>query len=938
MTTPALPKVTTPVDAEIPLDVNRVVTQHAEAAKAAEPERSLETAKPKAKKAKGNKKYWNAQKGQWELRGEVDVLTGVTDRGRKIEADPRIATLADVDASDTNKAIADAAKRDAAKNAAKIEAHSITTPVSTTPSTVVLQDTKNAAERAGLTKAELEAKTTVVAPREKKKQLTPEEEALHTKNKARITEIEGIVAEQAKQTTTIGEKMAEALALHKDPDKNLTEEQKKAKLAKQAADPSVQRIVRARLGNDGEHTTEIVERAEIDLMLKEGADVKSAVDKRLEDRRQANRRGPGRMTQADALKAGIESAAAKNAPSRRHRGGDPRGTGVNPLAPITTPVDVLDAEIELKIPEVSETDYTLAEREQARVAQAKWKQEQYNKKGVDRRAAPGETVLEQQDAEEWKETAERAKHGDDAAQEAINKGRRQWRGEQEGKRSGDMLERAEAQLETAQRQGVKAEGASVPLAIRAQPADYNPETVLSEARSSVDPIVGNQKARILKRIAFLKDSLKPGGQPIWRAHQSLADAERQLKGLDPSPRTARPTSALPPRKAIGEEGKRAPRPLAGGIKPIERRGAPGPHLGPVGERPIKTSPYVNVGDVAPGERRRAGGRRVVNTPVGPAMTVLPEERRILDQYIESGEQRKHQATAEGRSTTVRGNERNLPDRRTSGTERRTVQGQGPTGGSGGRTFDPATSEAAQVSTPGQNKATTEGWWTGAKKSVNRIFDVMGKAKATLTSPMIDRVAENARKTYVKEGLLRKAGKGTVNVGIGAAVLGTAFAATDAIASVFNVEGAGRSQRDKIRDAAETALETGMDTAVGVTEFTIATKAAAAAGPGGVPFTIAANVVLPIGVMAGTAAAVGSVAGKTKHQWDSQVQKEISEKAVMDAKYGTIERATQTRRNRNRKISLDDTETIMQRWDDEAKAKRTKRINDAKKPGRRPRGV
>jgi hypothetical protein len=213
---------------------------------------------------------------------------------------------------------------------------------------------------------------------------------------------------------------------------------------------------------------------------------------------------------------------------------------------------------------------------------------------------------------------------------------------------------------------------------------------------------------------------------------------------------------------------------------------------------------------------------------------------------------------------------------------------------------------------------------------------MGKAKAHLTSPLIDRVAENARKTYVKEGLLRKAGKGGVNIGIGAAVLGTAFAATDAVASVFDVAGAGRDQRQKLKDAAETALETGMDTAVGVTEFSIAAKAAAAGGPGGVPFTIAANVVLPIGVMAGTAAAVGSVAGKTKHQWDSQVQKEIREKTVMEAKYGTVERATQTRRNRNRKISLDEADVFMQRWDDEAKVKRNKRMKDAL--GGRPRGV
>ncbi len=166
-----------------------------------------------------------------------------------------------------------------------------------------------------------------------------------------------------------------------------------------------------------------------------------------------------------------------------------------------------------------------------------------------------------------------------------------------------------------------------------------------------------------------------------------------------------------------------------------------------------------------------------------------------------------------------------------------------------------------------------------------------------------------------------------------------------LAGIFGVAEGARAasetqgtQREKIKAAQETALEVGMDTAAGVTEFSVATMAARAAGIGGKAFLFAAEKAMPVAAMAYTALEVGKVAGKTKHAWDSQVQKEISEKAVMDAKYGTVERATQTRRERNRKISLDDAEVIMQRWDDEAKAKRDKRIKDATKGGRRPRGV
>ena len=66
----------------------------------------------------------------------------------------------------------------------------------------------------------------------------------------------------------------------------------------------------------------------------------------------------------------------------------------------------------------------------------------------------------------------------------------------------------------------------------------------------------------------------------------------------------------------------------------------------------------------------------------------------------------------------------------------------------------------------------------------------------------------------------------------------------------------------------------MDTAAGVTEFSVATMAARAAGAAGKPFLFAAEKVMPIPAMAYTAAKVGEVAGKTKHAWDEQVQKEI----------------------------------------------------------------
>jgi hypothetical protein len=855
--------------------VDAVVKQHADAAKNAEPERTAEPTQPKTRQVRGNKQFWNVKKQQWETRGEVDPTTAVTDRGAKTNVPARQVTSATGDAVQ-DLVLEDAAQRGRTTQEAKIEAHSLNTPVSTTASTPTAKseaDKKTAAERGGLTEKEFKAKTTVVPPKEKPKKLTPEEEEIIKNNKKRMAEIETELAEAKAQTTTIGEQ------IRLDNEKRMAEIQ--AELAKDAE----------REANIGEKVTEAqtkTPRSQAASVPIEGTGVGyytvgelDAVEKRQEDRRQEKRR-KDRSTKAEAttLLEGTEreGQAVPKVTTRRSPGRDPRGTGTNPL--IKTPVDPVP-EVDLETKSVSETaELTDAERAANEAAREVFRQEKALEGTLERRR---ESILDSMDAQDWKETRERAKAGDLASQELLNKGRAEWRGREKARREADRRPRQQAsvekQLQTDGKSATEGRGAtreSTPLAIKAQP-----DTAGIKVTTPVtDATTGKRRTNVLPSISDMK-------------------AEQEQK----------------------------PTPRGGAQEPLERR-APSNRVDAEGKQETETR-----------ERRRSSGRRVVNTPVGPAMTVLPEERRIVETVVASGEQRKHQLTTEERSTSVRGNPRGDIEDRREGKERRVTRGEGPTGTeTGARTYNPATHEAAQTSTPGQNKATTEGWWTGAKKSIRRVYDVMGKAKQALSSPMIDTVAENARKTHARRNLIRQAGKGTVNVGIGAAVLGGLFSATEATASYFDADGAGRDQRQKLKDAGETALEVGMDTAVGVTEFTAATKAAAAAGPGGVPFTLAANVVLPIGVMAGTAAAVGGVAGKTKHQWDEQVQKEIAEKAVMDAKYGTVERATQTRRNRNRKISLDDAGTMLDRQAAEAKAKRDKRIKDAKKLGRRPRGV
>jgi hypothetical protein len=231
--------------------------------------------------------------------------------------------------------------------------------------------------------------------------------------------------------------------------------------------------------------------------------------------------------------------------------------------------------------------------------------------------------------------------------------------------------------------------------------------------------------------------------------------------------------------------------------------------------------------------------------------------------------------------------------------------------------------------------------TEANRRFKQARALAGRVAQVIKGPGIELAAEagkaQGRQVVGKKGsgLARGAGR----FGAPVAALAGIFGVAEGAKAASETQG---TQREKIRAAQETALEVGMDTAAGVTEFSVATwaarRASLAAAGAGTPFLVAAEKVMPIPAMAFTAFKVGEVVAKTKHQWDSQVQKEISEKAVMEAKYGTVERATQTRRNRNRKLSLEDAGVMLDRQKAEAKTKRDKRIKDAKKMGRRPRGV
>jgi hypothetical protein len=315
-----------------------------------------------------------------------------------------------------------------------------------------------------------------------------------------------------------------------------------------------------------------------------------------------------------------------------------------------------------------------------------------------------------------------------------------------------------------------------------------------------------------------------------------------------------------------------------------------------------------------------------------------EERRKFTAKLSSGDQR----------TKVRDPKATQPDRRrpqiTRGEERRApgqvVPRQGTT------TYHPVKPEATPATAVEHARGTN---WsraigtlvqeTGAR--FKRYGNIVSQAAKKGTSgPMIELAAETGKAqgrqvVGKKPSSAAKIAKTGAKFGAPVAVLAGLFGVAEGAKAASTTQG---SQREKIKAAQETALDVGMDTGVGVTEFSVATLAARAAGVGGKPFLFAAEKAMPIAAMAYTALEVGKVAGKTKHAWDSQVQKEISEKAVMEAKYGTVERATQTRRNRNRKLSLEDAGVMLDRQKAEVKAKRDKRIKDARKVGRRPRGV
>jgi hypothetical protein len=228
--------------------------------------------------------------------------------------------------------------------------------------------------------------------------------------------------------------------------------------------------------------------------------------------------------------------------------------------------------------------------------------------------------------------------------------------------------------------------------------------------------------------------------------------------------------------------------------------------------------------------------------------------------------------------------------------------------------------------------------TEAKQRFTRYRNIVGKAVQVIRGPGVELAAEAAKAqgrqvVGKKPSTAAKIAKTGARFGAPVAVLAGLFGITEGARAASETQG---TQREKIKAAGDTALEVGIDTGVGVTEFSAATWAARAAGVGGKPFLFAAEKAMPVAAMAYTALEVGKAAGRTKHAWDSQVQKEIAEKAHAKEKYGTVEAATRTRRERNKKISLADAGGLLDKHAAETKAKRDKRIKDARK--RRPRGV
>ncbi|MBW2637478.1 MAG: hypothetical protein JRC86_08165, partial [Deltaproteobacteria bacterium] len=652
-------------------------------------------------------------------------------------------------------------------------------------------------------------------------------------------------------------------------------------LVEDLAKTDAKRIVQSTLNNEGEFETKITEGEDLE---------QSKRDARVaEQRKQERRDKPTRLSKADAeiVLEGTEregQAATKNAASRRKKASERRGRGA-PVPEITTPItqNYIPEEINLQGRENEWIPPDVAEEmKKTRPGGA-----------VERR---GESWVEGLDAQDLREINERAKAGDPISKSFQDKMGQELRGKLKGRRAGETNapnEILQKELGT-QIRGLELEGKpKAPMAVTTTPG-------------------GNMLAEgALPPRAALEAEQAEGARTV----RAIPDPERRKV------ETTLEGSEIEKNTEIGKDG----------------------HPKYKDHYTQKGGEIVNM--QKPGRTRRPERRKAEGTT--PERRTL-EERRKFTADLASGNQRTGAAerrSAESKGLTEqRGQDRRGTNRDQPRAQRRSAATETPP--RRGVTTYAAVPAEATPATPvaherGRNfSRVISDLATETSERFKRYRNIVGKVAQTVRGPGIELAGEAAKAqgTQVvgkKGGLARGAGR----FGAPVAALATLFGVTEGAKAASETQG---SQREKIKAAQETALEVGMDTAVGVTEFSVATwaarRASLAAAGAGTPFLVAAEQVMPIPAMAYTAAKVGETIGKTKHAWDSQVQKEISEKAVMDAKYGTVERATETRRNRNRKISLGETETIMQRWDDEAKAKRDKRIRDAKKVGRRPRGV